>query len=1165
MNAIISLDDKYSLESGPALMNGTQALVRLTMLQAERDRRAGLDTAGYVTGYRGSPLGAVDSSFAAARRFTDPLDILVQPGVNEDLAATAIIGTQQVGLYGSARKQGVFALWYGKGPGVDRSGDALHHGNAYGSSAHGGVLVCAGDDHVAKSSTTAHQSEFALASALIPVLHPATLDEIIDFGLLGWAMSRYSGLWVGLKLVTDLVDSAGIVTIDPGRPLLVEPRFDMPSGGLNIRAEFNPQEQERRLHEHKIPAALAFAAANRIDRVTHDSPQRRLGIVTTGKSWRDTLQALRDLGIGDDRARELGISVFKVGMSWPIEPGAISRFATGQHELMVIEEKRPLIEDQLKALLFNLPAGDRPRIIGKQDSENAQLLPSHGELTPLMIARAIGARLLPVIEDGELLRRIASLSTIDPDRLATLSPLRRLPYFCSGCPHNSSTQVPEGSRAIAGIGCHGMAQTMDRNTETFVQMGGEGANWIGQAPFVETPHVFQNLGDGTYFHSGLLAVRAAVSAGVNITYKILYNDAVAMTGGQAVDGALTPQSVAAQVRAEGIKRIAVVSDDIVKYRDQPPFPDGVTIDHRTELDRVQRELRDTPGVTVLIYDQVCATEKRRRRKRKLMAPSDRRVLINDLVCEGCGDCSVKSNCLSVVPLETEFGTKRTIDQSSCNTDLSCLQGFCPSFVTVTGGTLRTTAAADLAAIDAVMLPEPDFVHETASILVTGIGGTGVVTIGAILAMAAHLDGKAGATLDMTGLAQKGGQVTSHVRLAAGTAGIAAVKLGAGQADLMLGADIVSSASKDALMVLAPGRTRVILNSEETITGAFVGNPDFRIPGGELTSIIKGLAGREQIATLAATAIARRLLGDALGANMLLVGYAWQDGQLPLSEAAILRAIELNGTAVAMNKSAFRVGRVARFSPDALAAPTNGDRPASGRPQLERSASLDEVIARRVALLAEYQDRRLADRFSAVMEQVRGAETHAIGREGEFSMAVARGLFKLMAYKDEYEVARLWTRPEFQAQLGEAYERPGRLDIYLAPPLLARRDPVSGEPRKIRFGPWILPVFSILARFKGLRGTPFDPFGYTAERRMERRLIGAYQAMIDELSRDLTGNNYARAVRLAASADQIRGYGHIKQRNARDVEAGWARRSHSATTRESDPVEPTLATAGAAAS
>lgn len=1122
----VSLDDRYDLDCRRVLINGTQALVRLTLEQAALDRRAGLATAGYVSGYRGSPLGVVDTAFGQAARLTGAAGVRFHPGVNEDLAATAIIGTQQIGLGGQATRDGVFALWYGKGPGVDRSGDAFHHGNAYGSAAHGGVLVCAGDDHLAKSSTTAHQSEYALGAAMIPVLHPASLEEIVGFGLAGWAMSRFSGCWAALKLVTDLVDSARTVDL-PVPTGFVLPPFEMPPGGLNIRAPDTPQEQERRLHGFKLPAAQAFVRANELDRALWREGQPRLGIVTTGKSWRDTAQALADLGLDEAGARAAGVALYKVALVWPLEPAGLRAFAAGLDELLIIEEKRPLIEDQVRQLLYDLP--QRPRVVGKHDAENRQLLPSHGDLSPLDIARAIGARLLPHTEDATLIARIGALADIDTGRLADLAPIKRVPYFCSGCPHNSSTVVPAGSRAIAGIGCHGMVQSMERATDTFVQMGGEGVNWIGQAPFVSTPHMFQNLGDGTYFHSGYLAVRAAVAAKVNITYKILFNDAVAMTGGQPVDGVLTPQAISHQLRAEGVQRIAVVSDNVRKYRDEPPFAAGSSIDDRADIDAVQRELRDTPGVTALIYDQVCATEQRRRRKRGKAPPAPERVFINELVCEGCGDCSVKSNCLSVVPIDTEFGRKRAIDQSSCNQDLSCIRGFCPSFVTVRGGTLRraTTGAAALAA---VALPEPQLpgLDRPFDILVTGIGGTGVVTIGAVIAMAAHLEGKAAATLDMTGLAQKGGQVTSHIRLAASPDLIASEKLGAGSAALIIAADVVAAASRDVLATLARD-SLVVLNSEETVTGAFTRQPDFRVGFDALRAIVAGLAGPDQVASLAATALARRFLGDAIGANMLLVGYAWQRGQVPLSEAAILKALELNGAAVAMNSMAFQIGRIAAADPSAL---EWQDGP-GGAP-----ATLDTLIERRAAFLADYQNRAYAVRYTDFLADVAAAETRVTGAAGPFAEAVARGLFKLMAYKDEYEVGRLYSGAAFRRQLDATFEGATTLAFHLAPPLLARHDPVTGEPRKRRFGGWMRHGFRVLAALRGLRATPLDPFGYTAERRMERALIDEYRELVTRLLAGLTDANHARAVALAESAGSIRGYGHVKAAAATAARARW---------------------------
>jgi indolepyruvate ferredoxin oxidoreductase len=1155
----VSLDDKYELESGRVYLTGTQALVRLPIIQRRRDRAAGLDTAGFVTGYRGSPLGGIDQAFMQARKFIDAADITFRPGLNEDLAATAILGTQQINLLETGRKQGVFAMWYAKGPGVDRSGDALRHGNLAGSAPKGGVLLLAGDDHTCKSSTTSHQSEFALMDAMIPILHPAGVAEILDFGLYGWALSRYSGCWTALKLVADTVDSSASILVGPDRPQISLPTDpDLPPGGLGIRWPDTPQEQERRLHAYKIPAALAFARANRLDRVVLGGPRRRFGIVTTGKSYLDVRQALHELGLNERRAAELGLAVYKVGLVWPLEPDGLRAFAEGLEEILVVEEKRPLMEGQVKDVLFNAPADRRPRVFGKRDAENRVILPAHDDLTPVQIARAIAARMLPWVDDAGLLARIARLGDIDPGRLAALAPVQRTPYFCSGCPHSSSTRVPEGSRAMAGIGCHWMAQAMDRSTATYTHMGAEGANWIGQAPYVEAKHVFQNLGDGTYFHSGILAIRAAVAAQVRITYKILFNDAVAMTGGQRHDGALTPQRITHQVRAEGVERIAVVSDDIGKYRGTEPFAANVTIHHRSKLDAVQRELREFPGVSVLVYDQTCAAEKRRRRKRGTAAPPVRRVLINELVCEGCGDCSRKSNCLSVVPVETEFGRKRRIDQSSCNEDLSCVAGFCPSFVTVEGAVARPAGGQDPRGQDPSGIasqspPEPQrpALEVPWNVLVTGVGGTGVVTIGAILAMAAHIEGRGCSTLDMTGMAQKGGPVTTHLRFAAAPNDLHTVRIPARSADLVLGCDIVVAAGREALGVIGRGRTRVILNTAETITGAFIRDPDFRVPRNALENAIRGVAGDERVETVSATERATRLLGDSIATNLFMVGYAYQRGLLPISSDSILKAIALNGAAVAMNQAAFRLGRLVAQEGAAAAAPA-GDKRAQAASE-NGETSLAELVARRAAFLTEYQDARYARRYRESVEQVRRREAEVMGRAGRLTEAVARSLFKLMAYKDEYEVARLHSGEAFRRHLTETSAGSGRIRFHLAPPLLARRDPNTGEPQKITFGNWMLHVFRVLALFRRLRGTAFDPFGYTAERRTERALVDEYRGLVERLLSSLTPARHETAVAIAAAAEDIRGFGHIKDANLAAVRERWRQ-----LEKRLDPVPAALA-------
>ena len=915
----------------------------------------------------------------------------------------------------------------------------------------------------------------------------------------------------------------------------------MPAGGLHIRWPDTPQEQERRLHNYKLPAAIAFARANRLDRVTLGGPGRRLGIVTTGKSYLDVRQALDALGISEKRAIELGLSIYKVGMTWPLEPEGIEAFAAGLEELLIVEEKRPLIEGQVKDILYNMPADRRPRVFGKRDGENRIVLPAHDDLTATQVARAIAARILPWIEDDRIIQRIGNLSNVDGAKLATLAPVQRTPYFCSGCPHSTSTRVPEGSRALAGIGCHWMAQAMDRNTATYTHMGGEGANWIGQAPFVPTRHIFQNIGDGTYFHSGLLAIRAAVAAGVNITYKILFNDATAMTGGQRHDGTLNPQRITHQLRSEGVGRIAVVSDDIEKYKGQEAFAANVSIHHRDELDAVQRELREVEGVSAIVYDQTCAAEKRRRRKRDPKLRVKRRVIINELVCEGCGDCSKKSNCLSVTPLDTEFGRKRRIDQSSCNQDFSCVKGFCPSFVTVECAKPRRPKNVDPTAIAARQLPEPApfELTEPWNILVTGVGGTGVITIGAILAMAAHNEGKGCSTLDMAGMAQKGGPVTTHLRFAPTQDDLHAVRISSQAADVVLGCDLVVAAGKEALGVIARDKTRVVLNSEEIITGAFIRDPNFRVQGLGITAIIREVAGAGQVETISATKMAARLLGDSIGANLLMVGYAWQKGLIPLSSASIDRAIELNGAAVAMNRTAFRLGRLAaadRAAVDALLPGIDARSPLGHR---VLSQSLEEIVSRRVTFLTGHQNANYADDYRTFVDQVRSRERSVMGREGKLSEAVARSLFKLMAYKDEYEVARLYSDGTFRKQLEETFDGKAKLTFHLAPPLLARTNPSTVEPAKMTFGPWMLSAFGLLAKFKSLRGTAFDPFGYTDKRRMERALIEEYRGLVEQTLAKLTPERFDTAVAIAEVPEEIRGFGHIKARNVEKARARWA--------------------------
>jgi len=1125
--AAVALDDKYVQDKGRVYLTGTQALVRLPLMQRRRDQAAGLNTAGYITGYRGSPLGGLDTAATQARRFLEAHHVRFQPGVNEDLAATAVWGTQQNDIFGDAVYDGVFAMWYAKGPGVDRSGDALRHGNLAGTSKNGGVLVLAGDDHTCKSSTTAHQSEYALMDATIPILNPSGVQEILDFGLHGWAMSRYSGAWVGLKVTAETTDVAASVDLDPARVSVKIPTdFAMPAGGLSIRLPASPLagpqalEQELRLHKFKVAAAVAYARANGLDRVVSDGPGRRFGIVTCGKSYLDVQQALEDLGLDEAALRRLGVSLYKVGMTWPLEPQGARRFAEGLEEVLVIEEKRPLVETQLKEQLYHLPDAQRPRIIGKYDESGTWILPSADELSPLMIARAIITRLAklqPIPEIEARLQRLeqgeASLKSIQP-------PAKRIAYFCSGCPHNTSTKVPEGSTALAGIGCHYMALWMDRNTATFTQMGGEGGTWIGRAPFSKTKHVFQNMGDGTYFHSGSLAIRAAVAANTTMTFKILYNDAVAMTGGQPMDGPLSPSIIARQLAAEGVKRIAVVSEEPERHS-EGDLPPGTALRHRDDLDAIQRDFREVEGVTAIIYDQTCAAEKRRRRKRGLMVDPPKRVIINQEVCEGCGDCGTQSNCLSVTPLETAFGRKRAIDQSSCNKDFSCLKGFCPSFVTVEGGKLRKPKPVETADVD---LPEPKLpgLERPYGILVTGIGGTGVVTIGQLLGMAAHLEGKGASVMDMTGLAQKGGAVLSHVRIADRPERLHAVRIGTGQADLLLGCDLVVSASADALGRASRERTTAIINAQETVTGDFTRNADWEFPAAKLQAMIRDTVGKA-VDFPDASKLAIALMGDAIATNPFMLGFAYQRGLLPVSSAAILRAIELNGVAVPFNQRAFHWGRRAAID---LAAVTRIAAPAvTTIPQ-----TLPEIVAHRRRHLAAYQNAAYADRYQALVDRVAAAERERTPGQTGLALTVAKNYAKLLAYKDEYEVARLYTDGSFNDRLAQQFEGDFKLKVHLAPPLWAARDASTGQLKKRAYGGWVIAAFGLLAKLKGLRGTKLDPFGFSAERREERQLIADYERSVAELIDGLTPANHAAAVALAGLPEMIRGFGHVKEQS-----------------------------------
>ncbi len=1160
--ANVHLDDKYTLENGRIFITGTQALVRLPIMQRQRDDQAGLNTGCYISGYRGSPLGAYDQQLWKARKFLKNNNIHFQPGLNEDLAATAIWGTQQSEFFGDSTVDGIFGIWYAKGPGVDRSGDVLRHANFAGTSKHGGVLLLAGDDHTCKSSTTAHQTEYAFMDAMIPVLNPAGVQEFLDLGLHGIAMSRYSGCYVAFKTVAETVDTSASCVVDPHRIDIKIPdktEFEMPEGGLNIaypKEALEALTQEEHLHRHKLYAAIAYAKKNKLDKTVISSSKKRLGIVTTGKSYLDLRQALDDLGLEDQDLAELGISVYKVAMTWPLEPDGIREFCQGHEEILVVEEKRALIENQLKEQAYNWPDGLRPRIYGKFNEDRELILPSFGELTPARIARVVAQRLsrLPggsAIEENERFKnRLNFLNAKEKQLDQKKASEARIPYFCSGCPHNTSTRVPEGSRAYAGIGCHFMSQWMDRETATFTQMGGEGATWMGQAPFSKTKHIFVNLGDGTYQHSGLLAVRAAVGAGINITYKILYNDAVAMTGGQPHDGDLTVPQVVAQVQAEGARRVVVVSDEPEKYSTSA-FPSSVSVHHRDELDPVQKELREVEGVSVMVYDQTCAAEKRRRRKRGLMSDPAKRAFINEAVCEGCGDCSVKSNCLSVTPLETEFGRKRKIDQSSCNKDFSCVNGFCPSFVTVEGGQVRKGKGVEAAPVNQATpvpdvfetLPEPKIPSvedKPFNILLTGVGGTGVVTVGAILGMAAHLENRGCSILDMAGLAQKGGPVMSHIRIGKTPEDIHAVSIAAGGAHLLLGCDMMVAASDKALSKLERDQTVAVVNTAKSITGSFTRDPDWTFPEGEMEDLIQTATGPENAYFLQGSKLATALLGDSIASNMFMLGYAWQLGQVPVSLEAMDKAMELNGVAVKMNRQAFTWGRRAAHDMDAVNRITSAkDEAAKAKPSAQSEAaistSLEAIVETRISTLKSYQDEAYARLYKDFVVEVQRKESQVLHSDA-LTRAVAKYLFKLMAYKDEYEVARLYTDGSFRKRLNEQFEGDFKLRFHLAPPLFAERDPETGHLKKREFGPWMMSAFGLLAKLKFLRGSSLDIFGYTEERRTERALIGEYRKTIETLLEKLNRGNHQIAVQIAELPEFIRGYGHVKALHLKDVQA-----------------------------
>ncbi len=1120
----VSLEDKYTAQNGRVFMNGTQALVRLPIVQMKRDHENGLKTGAFISGYRGSPLGTYDFALTSAKKHLDKHGIVFQPGINEDLAATAIWGTQQLHTSPGARKDGVVGFWYGKGPGVDRSGDVFKHANSAGTSPHGGVLCFAGDDHTAKSSTVAHQSDHAFMAAIMPMLFPSSVQEFVELGLMGIAMSRYSGCWVGYKVIADTVETTGVVDLSREKQEFVLPTdFEMPQGGLNLRWPDPILVQDERLQEHKAYAAIAFARANGIDQLIYDSKKPRFGIVASGKAYENVREALRHIGIDARIADKIGLRLYKVRMPWPLEPEGIRHFSEGLEEVLVIEERREVIEHQIKQQLFNWRADVRPRIVGKFDHKDRHILSLNEEMTAGVALRAIATRLLTFDLPEGLAARIKQKLAYYEERGAVRknheAAVTRTAHFCSGCPHNTSTRVPDGSRAMAGIGCHFMAVWMDRKTETFSHMGGEGISWTGIAPFSDEKHVFANLGDGTYYHSGIMAIRAAVASGVNITYKILFNDAVAMTGGQTHDGPLSPALISQQIKAEGVKEIWLISDEPKNYASENLAP-GTKVRTREYIDEVQKHLREVPGCTAIIYDQTCAAELRRRRKRGLAPDPDKRAFINPLVCEGCGDCSVQSNCISIEPLETEFGRKRQINQSSCNKDFSCIEGFCPSFVTVHGADLKKPKLPELSDSN-LSAPDTPKLNDIFNIAITGVGGTGVLTIGAIIGMAAHIEGKAANILDMAGLAQKGGAVLSHVRLAPDPDLVASPQIVTGEADLLLAADTVVASATGSIALYSEENTHAVINTHLSPVSNFIFDRDFDFREQQVVSDISRYV-KPDLSQIDFTKLAEIVCGDSIATNIMMIGYACQKGLLPLAPQSILHAIELNAVAVEPNIRAFNWGRHFAAFPEEANDLLSRHRPTSFKPD-----NLENLVEKRATYLKQYQNNGLASRYRDLISKVEGAETR-LEKKNELTNAVARYYFKLLSYKDEYEVARLFTNGDFERRIAETFEGNFKLRFHLAPPILGGKNP-NGRPRKREFGPWTIVAFRLLAKLKRLRGTPLDPFGYSSERMMERQLISDYESMIEHLVQNLNTDNHRFAVALARLPDEIRGFGPVKKK------------------------------------
>ena len=1117
------LEDKYTLENGIRFLTGTQALVRIPLVQIRKDNKNNLKTACYISGYRGSPLGGYDQQILKNIDYLNANNIQFQPGINEELAATSLWGTQQSNLRGEGKYNGVFGIWYGKGPGVDRAGDALKHVNLAGTSKYGGVLALMGDDHICESSTTSHQSEFAMIDAMIPFFNPSGVQEILDYGLYGIHLSRQSGCWIGIKCVHDNVSSGATVDLNENRHLIKDVNSEfLTDEGLNIRLNDSPQAKEHRLHYHKIKVVKEFCKINKLNEIKYNFPNSKIGIVTTGKSYLDTKLAFEKIGIDKNLSKQIGIKFLKIAMPWPLENTIIEEFSQGLEKIIVVEEKRSLIETQIKEILFN--TNKNIKIIGKLDEENNDLFLSSGSLDPGIIAIKLYKHISQIHSSEKIQNNINNLKNLLKNNNNVLN-IERAPYFCSGCPHNTSTKIPENTRAITGISCAYLVQNMERNNEGFTQMGSEGASWVGESVFSNTDHIFQNMGDGTYIHSGILSIRHAVAAKTKMTFKILYNDAVALTGGQALDGLPTVAQMSRQLESEGVKKIAIITDEPNKYKSRDKFSNNSKVYDRKEIIDVQIKLSQINDTTAIIYDQTCAAEKRRRIKKSILPEPNKKIFINEKVCEGCGDCGIQSNCISIVPVETEYGRKRQIDQSNCNKDYSCVDGFCPSFVSVVGDVkLKTNVNNSLierinSTISEPILPE---IRQSYGIMIAGIGGTGVVTIGAILATAAQIDGKGSGVLDMTGLAQKGGAVKSFLRIFNDPKEISTIRLSYGDTNLLMGFDLLVANDEEVLKTLDKQKTKSIINSDEIMTGEFTRDKNFFLPFDKMKENLINILGKNNIDFIPSNTIANKILGDSILSNMFIVGKAYQSGLIPIKAKAIEQAIQLNGVSIEENTQAFRLGRHSiNMKEEILNLIYEKEKVIT---------NFDEKFVDRYNFLIKYQNKKYADKYKELVDYVKKCEEKISVDIKNFSNAVAINYFKLMSYKDEYEVARLYSNNEFINKINETFEGNFKINFHLSPPIFYTQDKVTGHPLKINFGSWIMILFKFISLFKFLRGTYFDLFGYFEERKIERLLINNYKDRILEICTKLTIENYALAVEIASTPDQIRGFGYIKEKN-----------------------------------